>query len=397
MRGKKLLVIAQGFPDKTDKNYDGAFIKEQLSFIRKEFEEINVIVPTPAAPSFIKGMPFIPKTWKQFTERKNYSYYNVNVFFPRFFVLPLLKIGRNIGKTMAKKVTDTIEKNEIEFDLIHSHFTYPPGYAGNEVKKKYGRPHVITVHEDADWLKREVREEKCINSWRQADCIIRVNKKDIGSITGSGISGSKIRYIPNGFNHSFFRNMNREEARKRLGLPRERKIILNIGKLDHRKNQSLAINAMKDLTNKYDELLFLILGEGPMEKELSGLIASSGLEDFVRLVGGNKKREEIPLWINASDIFLLTSMSEGNPTVMFEAIGCNTPYVGSDVGGSSEIIENNDIGLLFRPDDLSDLIKKLSIAIKKEWNRDKIESHAKKYSWEAVCRDIVKVYRGLFR
>ena len=63
--------------------------------------------------------------------------------------------------------------------------------------------------------------------------------------------------------------------------------------------------------------------------------------DHVEFVGG-KPHAEIPIWMNACDVFVLSSLSEGNPTVMFECVGCGKPFIGTKVGGIPEIIISDD-------------------------------------------------------
>ena len=115
------------------------------------------------------------------------------------------------------------------------------------------------------------------------------------------------------------------------------------------------------------------------------------LNNFVMFAGGNKERSEIPLWMSCSNLFVLSSYSEGNPTVMFESLGCNVPYVGSDVGGSSSIV-NSDTGILFEPGNVNDLVKKVEFALSKKWNYKKIKEYSEKFSWKNIARDIYKLY-----
>ena len=96
--------------------------------------------------------------------------------------------------------------------------------------------------------------------------------------------------------------------------------------------------------------------------------------------------------MNACDLFVLPSLSEGNPTVMFEALGCGKPFVGTKVGGVPEVIASDDYGLLVEPADSEDLVEKILVALDREWDREKILTYAERYTWENVAKEIMGVY-----
>ena len=96
--------------------------------------------------------------------------------------------------------------------------------------------------------------------------------------------------------------------------------------------------------------------------------------------------------MNSCDIFVLPSISEGNPTVMFEALGCGKPFIGTRVGGIPEIIVDKGIGTLVDPSNAEGLSKALLRALDKDWDEDRIREYAKQYTWEKIAREIVKLY-----
>ena len=73
-------------------------------------------------------------------------------------------------------------------------------------------------------------------------------------------------------------------------------------------------------------------------------------------------------------------MGEGNPTVMFECLGCGKPFIGTKVGGIPEIIVSDDYGLLCEPANSEDLAEKILIALDKEWDEEKIRNYAKQFT-----------------
>ena len=107
---------------------------------------------------------------------------------------------------------------------------------------------------------------------------------------------------------------------------------------------------------------------------------------------GIKKHKQIPYWINAADIFVLPSLIEANPTVMYEALGCGKPFIGTSVGSVPEIIHSDDIGMLCPPTDSTGLSNLISMAMNMEWSSDKIVNYARSFSWHLITKNLIIYY-----
>lgn len=177
-----------------------------------------------------------------------------------------------------------------------------------------------------------------------------------------------------------------------MDLPLNKRIILSIGSLVKVKGHMNLIHAIDELEGRAKDILCIILGEGNLRNELQKEIKRCGLEKVVWLVG-RKPREELPLWINACDIFVLASLNEGNPTVMFEALGCGIPFISTNVGGVSEIITSNEYGLICQSNDSTDLCNRIFEALNREWNRDAILNHALDYEWNKQKENLMEIYK----
>ena len=126
-----------------------------------------------------------------------------------------------------------------------------------------------------------------------------------------------------------------------------------------------------------------IIGGGLKQRELEAYVNELDMANIIHLTG-QISHDELPVYLNASNIFCLSSNSEGNPTVMFEALGAGIPYVGTNVGGVPEIITSEKFGLLCRPnnkENLKDIIEK---GIKKDWDRNEIIKYSKQFSWKNI-------------
>jgi teichuronic acid biosynthesis glycosyltransferase TuaC len=72
------------------------------------------------------------------------------------------------------------------------------------------------------------------------------------------------------------------------------------------------------------------------------------------------------LWINAADVVVLSSLSEGLPSILLESMGCGKPFVATDVGGIAEILQHRKTGFLVKPEDADELARYLSILLIEE-------------------------------
>ena len=313
------------------------------------------------------------------------------VYFPRS-IFPGTWPNKILIDNLLRVVERTIKKHHLHFDLVHAHFTWPSGYIGVRLKEKYGRPVITTIHENGDWFDQEVRMDRPIinTAWSCADALIRVNKKDVPLLKRYN---ERVYSIPNGFSPAFH-PIDTAVARGRLGQPRGAKIIFTLGGLIKRKGFNYLIDAMEQVCSRRDDAICFIGGAGPERESLQGQIDRLHLGEKVSLLGF-VPGDQLPLWMNACDLFVLPSLNEGNPTVMFEALGCGKPFVGTRVGGVPEVISSDTYGLLVEPADPKDLAEKILTALDREWDREAILEYAERFTWENIAKEIVGVYRAL--
>ena len=378
-----LLVICNTFPDESDNYIGGIFIKDQLSCLSKYFNNIFVVVPAPLSITTLRKIPL-----------KDYNLGNIHVHFvkyvdfpPSYFYFRDLWVKRETGQILA-----FIQKNNITFDLIHAHNTWRSGRVAVELKKTFKCPVVLTEHtSNVLYAATQRRDPQFEKTWKACDAIIRVNSKDTHLFEQTGLPNGRTRSIPNGFRNDLFYPMDTEDAKERLRLPFDGRLLLSVGALVPTKGYPYMLKALKEITGARTDIHYCIVGSGKLKRALEKQVSELGLSNYVTFVGG-KPHDEIPLWMNACDLFVLPSLNEGNPTVMFEALGCGKPFVGTRVGGVPEVITSDDYGLLVEPADPEDLAEKILIALDREWDREAILTYAERFTWEHVTREIVDVY-----
>jgi glycosyltransferase involved in cell wall biosynthesis len=384
---KILLVLSPDFPNEDNQYIGGSFVKNQLEPMKKYFKKIVVITPK----FFSGGILSVDKLCQDYSYDNVTVYYPYSIFYPRCLPPKCLNGHKVMLDSRVCTVKRLIKKENIDFDIIHAHFTWPSAYIAAKLKEDYETPTVVTVHEDSGWLSEELEggHPRMQRSWESADALIRVNQKDVPKLRAYN---ERTYAIPNGYSPTF-QPEDKLQCRKRLNLPLDKKIIFSIGSLIERKGFNFLITAMEEMS-EYSNVICYIGGIGPLKDTLRKQIRNLQLTTRVKLVGYIPD-DLLPLWMNASDLFVLPSLNEGNPTVMFECLGCGKPFVGTDVGGVREIITSEDYGLLVKPGDVQDLTEKLLNALDKNWDNEKIASYAQQYSWENIAGRVVRVYNKL--
>jgi len=384
MRNKNLLVITNNFPDEDNLYSHNIFVKEQLKYMAAYFANIYVVSPLAYGMSYLRGRQY-----------SNYTYDNIHVYFPKYFNLPFFynALQSVWVKNESKCIFEFIKKYNLKFDYIHAHFTWPSGAAATKLKSKFNVPVIITEHTSNTFSKAiESSNPHFLNAWNSCDAIIRVKNGDINKFKDVEVDVSKVHHIPNGYDDKSFYPIDTMYCRSKLDIPHNKKVILNVGNLySEIKGHRYLIEAMAHMVEKRKDVVCYIVGGGKLEKKLKNLIHSYNLQDCVKLVG-SKPYDEIPIWMNACDVFVLPSLKESFGIVQIEAMACSKPVVATINGGSEEIITSDDFGLLVEPSDSHDLAEKIDIALNKNWDTEKIISYAEQYQWDEITKQIHEIY-----
>jgi len=179
-----------------------------------------------------------------------------------------------------------------------------------------------------------------------------------------GIPQSHIVHIANGIDTTqFHRAVSARENRPLLKAfaPPGTLLIGTVGRLDAVKDQAGLITAFDELCELLpelrDDLRLVIIGEGPQRAALESQITNLELGDQVQLLGN---RSDVASLLTECDIFVLSSVAEGMPVTLLEAMAVELPVVATDVGGMSEVVLSGNTGLLVPMGDPQALAKTLS-------------------------------------
>jgi glycosyltransferase involved in cell wall biosynthesis len=164
-------------------------------------------------------------------------------------------------------------------------------------------------------------------------------------VHNEGIPARRVQVIYNGVDLSAFAReaADRESLRREMGIGDEDLLILQVARLDHLKDHATAVRTLERVVRHRPDARLVLVGEGPELGVIQEEVRRRKLEPYVRLLG---LRKDVPRLLPAADLFLLTSISEGIPLTVIEAMIAGVPVVATRVGGVGEIVEDGRTGLL---------------------------------------------------
>jgi len=175
----------------------------------------------------------------------------------------------------------------------------------------------------------------------------------------------KLHVIPNGVDLDHFTiepgaiRQRRDEIQRQHGVLSEGPLVLAIGNLKPIKGHATLIQACRSLAEQFPHVQVAIVGEGESEADLRALISFHGLAKHVHLPG---RFDDVRPWMQAADLFVAPSQSEGMPNAVLEAMAMGLPLVLSEIPGHVETA-GRESAWYFEPGDAEDLTRNLAEAI----------------------------------
>lgn len=208
-----------------------------------------------------------------------------------------------------------------------------------------------------------------------------------------GLREDRMRVMPNWIDLSSYRDLpSREEARRKLGISLEKKVVLFVHRLSKRKGAhriAIIAEALRDIS----DILFVVVGSGPEEKSQKSKVKSQNLGAMV-LFEGSVPARKIPLYMRAADVFFMPSDEEGFPHVLLEAMAAGTPFAASDVGGVAEIIPDEAKQFLCRPDDIICFASHIKHFLSAQDDVAKrLPAFVQRYDIEKIAKEFVLLYK----
>lgn len=244
-------------------------------------------------------------------------------------------------------------------DVIHSHQIGPLFYAGLAVRCSRGRLLVHTEHGHENyagrfrtrWLGRVG-----VRYTTRFYCLTQAMADEV--IAQRIAPRQKVALIHNGIDISCFQAVRDTAAvRRDLNVPAEAQLIGTVGRLTEVKRHDLLLRAFAALPAPGSAAHLLLVGDGPLRADLQALADRLGIGPRVHFAG---YQADTAPFLQAMDVFALTSRSEGMPQALLEAGVAGVPVVAAAVGGVPELIEDGRTGVLFPAGDERALVSALA-------------------------------------
>ena len=232
-------------------------------------------------------------------------------------------------------------------DLIHAH-QYTPFFYGLAARLLYRRPAILFTEHGRAFPDHPRRKRMVANRilLERRDRVVGVGQAVRQAlIRNEGIPAGRVAVIYNGVDLSTYSNgrAGRAAVRREFGLGDDDLVILQVARLDPLKDHATAIRMLGRVVRKRPEAKLVLVGDGPEEAMIRALISRHGLEPHVRLLG---LRRDVARLLPAADLSLLSSVSEGIPLALIEAMGASLPVAATGVGGVGEVVVEGRTGLL---------------------------------------------------
>ncbi len=242
---------------------------------------------------------------------------------------------------------------EFKPQLLHAHFATEPTAAARELAKGLGVPFTFTAH---GYDIRRKPPPDFAERAEAAGAVITVSNANARHIASAfGVSLKRIRVIPCGVDIDLFKPAEFGGFRvQRSTLPTTLPLIVCVARQVPVKNLRLLLEVCALLRARAVKFHLVLVGDGPMRKDLERMLQPLGLEDCVEFTGALEQRCVLGWWQRAS-VAVLTSENEGMPVCLMEAAACGIPAVATAVGGVPELILNGRTGLLVPPGDATAL------------------------------------------
>jgi D-inositol-3-phosphate glycosyltransferase len=302
------------------------------------------------------------------------------------------------------------------YDVVHANF-FMSGLVGLELKQRFGTPLVMTFHAlglvrrlhqgAADGFPEERMdiERRLV---READRIIAECPQDQHDLQALyGADPRRLSMVPCGVDLGEFSPGSKTVARRKLGLPPNDFIVLQLGRMVPRKGVDNVIRALAMMDRQRSVRLCVVGGNGvdpddgstPEIMRLRDIATACGIPDQVCFMG-QRQRDALRAWYRAADVFVSTPWYEPFGITPLEAMACGVPVIGSDVGGIRFSVDDGVTGFLVPPHDPAALAERLERlrdhpALAEAMGRAGVLRMRSTFTWKQVADQLTAVYHAL--
>lgn len=397
MSEPRILVYSSLFPSAAAPTA-GTFIRERMFRVAKRLPLV-VVAPQPWSP-FDWVVRLFRKDFRPMGAGRE-TMDGVEIYRPRFLCLPGM-LKRFDSRLMARFTLGCVRDLQRSFGatIIDAHFAYPDGHAATLLGRRLGLPVTITLRGSKD---QRLIGSDCEPGLREAlhgaDRVFAVSESLRQEVAGPlGLPGERVRVIGNGVDLDKFEPVDRLEARQRLGIEADARVLIGVGNLIELKGFHRVVPLLPALRARFGKLVYLIVGggtgQGDMSERIVALAREHGVEDCMRLCG-RQPPQALKWYYSAADVFALATAYEGWANVLLEAMACGVPVVTTRVGGNAQVVASESVGTLVDYWDGQAFQEALAAALQRQWDRTAIRAYAQANGWDQRIDALVQEFTAL--
>ena len=210
---------------------------------------------------------------------------------------------------------------------------------------------------------------------------------------------NKLVVISNGVETPGEKNEAADGVRRELGMREGEALIVTVASLEEKKGHRTLLDAAALLRRSVPCFKWAVIGEGKSREGLKRYAAELGIEDYILFLG---RREDVGKFLKAGDVFVLSSLWEGLPNALLEAMEAGMPVIATGVGGVPEVVRHRDTGLLTEPADSGGLFRQLEELLKDSSLREALSVNARRfvrenYSIKKTVKELDTLYSRLIK
>ncbi len=301
-------------------------------------------------------------------------------------------------------------RDRVEYDVLHSHY-WLSGLIAEGLKARWRLPHIAMFHTLGEVKNRARVTEHEPEMRLQAECEVarHADRVVVASIDEQkqlvrfcGADPARISLVPCGVNLDVFRPIDKQEARRQLGLRDDDRILLFVGRIEPLKGLDILLGAAAQVESDSDCFVLVVGGDGSTKEgevpRLRHLASELGIAERVSFLGA-VDHERLPLFYSAADVCVVPSFYESFGLVALEAMACGTPVVASRVGGLAGTVRDGETGYLIPWRCPEPFAERLELLLDNEELRRAFGQSARefveRFRWDNVADATLALYQEL--